>query len=57
MLPIKSSVEQRHTPGVTIALIVANSLAFLYELSLGREELRAFAREWGLVSSEFWPGC
>ena len=35
MLPIRDTIRSRTRPVVTVALIAANVLAFVYELSLG----------------------
>ena len=48
MIPLRDDNPRRTTPLVTRALIVANTLAFFYELSLGRD-LGAFVQGWGLV--------
>ena len=49
MFPVSDVIPPRTTPYVTFGLILANSLAFLYELQLDRHELSAFVRAWGLV--------
>lgn len=56
MIPIKGSAPSPKVPGVTIALIAANSLAFIYMVSLGPEGMEPFVREFGFVPAEFWHG-
>jgi len=48
MIPLRDDNPRRTTPLVTRSLIAANTLAFFYELSLGRD-LGAFVQGWGLV--------
>jgi hypothetical protein len=48
LIPIRDDNPARSAPVVTRALIVANAVLFLYELSLG-PQLRAFMYEWGMV--------
>ena len=53
MFPIHDDNPTHQTPFVTIALIVINVLAFLYELSLDSQEmLNAFIRMWGVVPAQ-----
>jgi membrane associated rhomboid family serine protease len=57
MLPIRDDNTDRHRrPAVTTALIVANLLVFLYELSVGGHGQRAlatFVHQWGVVPREY----
>src|SRR5258708_5059593 len=49
MIPLRSS-ERHYTPStVTLLLIVANVLVFLYELSLGGNQLNRFIATYGIV--------
>jgi membrane associated rhomboid family serine protease len=48
MIPLRDVIPSRTTPAVTIGLIAANTLVFLYQLSLGAD-VNAFVIEWGLV--------
>ena len=48
MIPLRDEIRSRTVPTVTRALIVANTLAFVFELALG-PQLSAFVMEWGLV--------
>jgi membrane associated rhomboid family serine protease len=59
MLPIGDDNRDRHRrPTVTIALIVANVLVFLYELSVGQAgALQAFVYQWGVVPREYALGA
>ena len=56
MIPLRDANPTRHTPIVTVALIVACFVAFAFELgrlaSGGTEALDAFVTEWGIVPAE-----
>jgi len=52
MIPLRDIIPSRTTPLVTIVLIVANVLVFLFELSLG-SSVDDFTRSWGLVPAAF----
>lgn len=49
MIPLGDSVGGRRRPTVTIALIVACALVFLYELTLRGAALDQFVQRWGAV--------
>lgn len=49
MIPILDTLPSRRVPAVTWMLIVLNSLAFFYELSLPPRELEVFLRLVGMV--------
>ncbi len=49
VIPLGDSVGGRRGAGVTLALIGACGLVFLYELTLGGAELDAFVGQWGAV--------
>jgi membrane associated rhomboid family serine protease len=53
MIPLRDVIPSRSTPVVTVALIVVNALAFLYEISLPEEALNEFVVYWGLVPAAF----
>ena len=53
MFPISDVIPSRRTPVVTIGLIVLNTLAFLYELSLSDVELDRLVRAAGTVPADF----
>lgn len=53
MIPIRDVIPSRTFPAVTVAIIVVNSLAFLYEVSLSDQELTAFVNTWALVPAHF----
>jgi membrane associated rhomboid family serine protease len=56
MFPISDVIPSRTTPFVTVGLIAANALAFLYELQLTRPELQSFVQTFGVVPAYFtWP--
>jgi membrane associated rhomboid family serine protease len=52
MIPLRDVIPSRTTPFVTIALISINTLAFLYQLSLG-PDVEEFVVFWGLVPAVF----
>ena len=53
MIPLRDVIPSRTTPVVTIGLIVANTLVFLFQVSLPRPELRMFVQEYGLIPAQF----
>jgi membrane associated rhomboid family serine protease len=52
VIPLRDVIPSRTTPYVTVALIVLNTLAFLYQVSLG-EAVNEFILDWGLVPAAF----
>jgi rhomboid family protein len=56
VFPLRDVIPSRTTPFVTMAIIVVNVLAFLYEQSFDPDSLDAFIRTWGFVPVVFtWP--
>jgi membrane associated rhomboid family serine protease len=56
MFPVSDVIPSRTVPFVTLALIVANALAFLFELTRGARELEAFVQIYGVVPAALaWP--
>jgi len=56
MFPVSDVIPSRSRPVVTIALIAANTLVFLYELQLDRRHLYELAHGFGVVPADFhWP--
>jgi membrane associated rhomboid family serine protease len=53
MFPLRDVIPSRTFPGVVIAIVVLNALAFLYELGLTDRELSQFVQVWGLVPGRF----
>jgi membrane associated rhomboid family serine protease len=49
MFPLYDTARSRIFPLVNLTLIVANILAFLYELQMGSEALNNFIFNWGLI--------
>ena len=49
MFPISDVIPSRTRPIVTIGLIAINTLVFLFQLQLDREQMAAFAGTWGFV--------
>lgn len=54
MIPLYDTVRSRKFPFINIVLIVANILAFLYELQMSDSTLKAFIFTWGLIPAHFW---
>jgi membrane associated rhomboid family serine protease len=52
VIPLRDTIPSRSFPGVTIALIVANCAAFLYQLSLGADNA-ALVAALGAVPAQF----
>lgn len=52
MIPLHDDIPSSRRPVVTIALIVANVLAFGYELTLGSGALESFLQAWAVVPRE-----
>ena len=62
MFPIRDSIPRRRFPAATWLLILANGLAFLFELALPPPALEAFIRTFGIVparivNAEWAPGA
>jgi membrane associated rhomboid family serine protease len=56
MIPLRDVIPSRTVPVVTIGLIAANALVFLFQLSLPDRSLRALFYTYGLVPAAFaWP--
>jgi membrane associated rhomboid family serine protease len=53
MFPVSDVIPSRTTPVVTIAIIILNALAFLFELTLSDRELDEFVRAFGAVPAHF----
>jgi membrane associated rhomboid family serine protease len=53
MIPLRDVIPSRTTPYVTIAIIVANALAWFYELSLPSSVLPGFLNIYGVVPADF----
>jgi len=52
MIPIRDVIPSRTTPYVTFSLIIANALAFLYQLSVAPAALPQLIQAFGLVPAE-----
>lgn len=57
MLPLRDVIPSRTFPAVTIALIVANAVVWLYELTLPAEGIRQFLSTYGVVPARFDPAA
>jgi membrane associated rhomboid family serine protease len=53
MIPLRDVIPSRTFPGVVIAIITLNALAFLFELTLSDRELALFVRQYGVVPRYF----
>ena len=49
MFPIRDDVPSRSFPFVTVGIIIVNAIVFLFEISLGRLELRLLMDTYGFV--------
>ena len=54
MIPLKDTNRSRTFPFITVILIVANGLVFLYELSLGQRSLSRFSSRSVSCPRSFW---
>jgi membrane associated rhomboid family serine protease len=52
MIPLYDTVRSRRFPLITLVLIAANVLAFLYELQLSPTALQSFIFTWGVVPAQ-----
>src|SRR5918996_949537 len=55
MIPLRDIIPSRTTPYLTVTIIVMNAAAWLFELSLPREELNLFLQRFGVVPAYFVP--
>jgi len=53
MIPLRDTLPSRSTPGVTILIILANVLIFLYQISLEPFARNEFVAVYGLVPARF----
>lgn len=53
MFPLYDTVRSRKFPFINLTLILANVLAFLYELQLDPATLKEFIFTWGLIPAHF----
>ncbi len=53
MIPLRDDIPSRTTPVVNVALIVANVLAFFYQLMLG-PELNLFLRDYAVIPALYF---
>ena len=53
MFPVKDSIPARYPPVMMWALVVLNSLVFLFELSLPPQTLQAFVHLFGVVPARY----
>jgi len=56
MIPLRDVIPSRTIPYITITIIILNSLAWLFELSLPHDDLNRFISTFGVVPAYFsWP--
>lgn len=55
MFPVSDVIPSRTVPFVTVGLIVANVLVFLYQFTLSPTDLRAFMASYAVIPAGFWP--
>jgi len=53
MIPLRDVIPSRSTPLITITLILLNALAWMYEISMSRENLSVFLQGFGVVPAAF----
>ena len=53
MFPLYDTARSRTFPLINLTLILANVLAFLYELQMGSGGLERFIFTWGLIPARF----
>ena len=53
MIPLRDVIPSRTTPYLTVTIIAINAIAWIYELSLPREELPLFLQQFGVVPAYF----
>jgi len=53
VIPLRDNIPTRTFPGVTVALIAANILVFIYQISLGGEHAAVFVATFGAVPAQF----
>ena len=51
MFPLYDTIRSRKFPLINLTLIIANILAYLYELQMGSSALKEFTYTWGLIPS------
>ena len=56
MFPIRDSIPTKRFPIVNLSLIVINVLVFIFQLSLGEEQLQVLFYEFGLVPANYREG-
>ena len=54
MIPLRDTIRPRKSPVVNWLLILANAVAFFYELRIGPNALNGFINMWGLVPARLW---
>lgn len=54
MFPLYDTIRSRTFPLFNILLVVANVLAFLYEIQMDAASLQRFIFAWGLIPAHFW---
>ncbi len=55
MIPLRDVIPSRSTPYVTVTIIVLNTIAWIYELAMPRQELEVFLQIFGVVPAAFIP--
>jgi membrane associated rhomboid family serine protease len=53
MIPLRDVIPSRTTPYITVTIIILNSLAWLFELTLPEDALRALIGTFGVVPANF----
>jgi rhomboid family protein len=53
MIPLRDIIPSRTTPYITVTIILLNTLAWLFEISLPRDVLPVFLQVYGVVPADF----
>jgi membrane associated rhomboid family serine protease len=55
MIPLRDVIPSRTTPYITVTIIILNAVAWLFEVSMPREDLAVFLQIYGVVPAAFIP--
>jgi membrane associated rhomboid family serine protease len=55
MLPLRDVIPSRTPPYITVTIIILNVVAWIYEISMPREQLEVFLQIFGVVPAAFIP--
>ncbi|MFN7918414.1 MAG: rhomboid family intramembrane serine protease [Vicinamibacterales bacterium] len=55
MIPLRDVIPSRTTPYITVTIILINAVAWMYEVSMPRQQLAVFLDIFGVVPADFVP--